>query len=404
MSTFDSGEGRQEIVIVRRGGGDQEDAHHGGVWKIAFADFMTAMMCFFLVMWLVNASNEETKAAIASYFNPMTLMDDAAQSKNLDNTDEGAGSHDEQDPQDRSGPGNDTSALEQQTGSGQEVHSLDHAQVRMTSDQHLFSDPYAVLAEIAAQTAMLQNISSKGDGGVQTSGPATGAQGGESYRDPFAPDFWSQEIASVQDAEELDVFRQTPEEAEPLPGFADAPEDALTQPAEGEPGETGAAIAQADAQPSPAEQLADTLRQEVADAFGPDAELNRTVTVTAQDKGVLISLTDELNYGMFQIGSAVPQGELVLAMEKIGQALDEHAGAIKIHGHTDGRPFRNADYDNWRLSTARAHSAFYMLVRAGVDEARIVEVGGFADRVLKVADDPFSDANRRIEIFVETDG
>lgn len=41
--------------------------HHGGAWKVAFADFMTAMMAFFLVMWLVG-QNSNTKQAIASYF------------------------------------------------------------------------------------------------------------------------------------------------------------------------------------------------------------------------------------------------------------------------------------------------------------------------------------------------
>jgi chemotaxis protein MotB len=107
---------------------------------------------------------------------------------------------------------------------------------------------------------------------------------------------------------------------------------------------------------------------------------------------------------MFEIGSAVPQGELVRAMEKIGQTLDEHTGRIRINGHTDGRPFRGGDYDNWRLSTARAHSAYYMLVRGGIDEARVQEVAGFADRKLKVPGDPLADANRRIEIFLETGG
>ncbi len=38
-----------EVVIVRRRGGDGEEGHHGGAWKIAFADLMTAMMAFFLV-------------------------------------------------------------------------------------------------------------------------------------------------------------------------------------------------------------------------------------------------------------------------------------------------------------------------------------------------------------------
>ena len=48
-----------EVVIVRRRGGDGDDGHHGGAWKIAFADLMTAMMAFFLVMWLLNVSDKE---------------------------------------------------------------------------------------------------------------------------------------------------------------------------------------------------------------------------------------------------------------------------------------------------------------------------------------------------------
>jgi flagellar motor protein MotB len=54
-------EGKTEILIIKRGRGGGEEGHHGGVWKIAYADFMTAMMAFFLVMWLVNAANEKTK-------------------------------------------------------------------------------------------------------------------------------------------------------------------------------------------------------------------------------------------------------------------------------------------------------------------------------------------------------
>lgn len=46
---------------------------HGGAWKVAFADFMTAMMCFFLVMWLMGA-DEETKKAIADYFTTATIF------------------------------------------------------------------------------------------------------------------------------------------------------------------------------------------------------------------------------------------------------------------------------------------------------------------------------------------
>jgi chemotaxis protein MotB len=54
----------------RRGG---EEAHHGGAWKIAYADFVTAMMAFFLLMWLINVTSPEQKTGIAEYFNPITV-------------------------------------------------------------------------------------------------------------------------------------------------------------------------------------------------------------------------------------------------------------------------------------------------------------------------------------------
>ncbi|KML39174.1 MULTISPECIES: flagellar motor protein MotB, partial [Burkholderia] len=41
------------LVVVRRKKGEDHDAHHGGAWKIAYADFVTAMMAFFLLMWLL---------------------------------------------------------------------------------------------------------------------------------------------------------------------------------------------------------------------------------------------------------------------------------------------------------------------------------------------------------------
>ena len=53
------------IVKKRRKGGH---AHHGGAWKVAYADFVTAMMAFFLVMWLVTAVSKEQRAAIFDYF------------------------------------------------------------------------------------------------------------------------------------------------------------------------------------------------------------------------------------------------------------------------------------------------------------------------------------------------
>lgn len=422
MSAFDGEQAHREIIIVRRGGNDDDDGHHGGVWKIAFADFMTAMMCFFLVMWLVNAASEQTKAAIASYFNPMTLVEPQPTGTGVDDPGEAPQTMQDLEERVEKTAAEEAKSTHALAGPGNFVNSQSAAsETEETSDEHLFADPYAVLAEIAAETGNLQNISRKGDGGAQTSGPATGAEGGESYRDPFAPDFWSQEVAD--DDEELDVFREpqdmavaapiAPEaetaEAEPveeslLPEETDAQGDS---PIPAEPVETAAGGEEpspaAQAEPE-AEALAQQLRTELADAFGADEELNQTLSVTVEEGGVLISVTDELDYGMFQVGSAVPQRELVLAMEKIGETLRSQPGRITINGHTDGRPFAGGDYDNWRLSTARAHAAYYMLVRGGLPEERIGEIAGYADRKLKVPDDPLADANRRIEILLEIDG
>lgn len=46
------------------------DGHHGGAWKVAYADFVTAMMAFFMLMWLLNATTEQQRKGIADYFSP----------------------------------------------------------------------------------------------------------------------------------------------------------------------------------------------------------------------------------------------------------------------------------------------------------------------------------------------
>jgi chemotaxis protein MotB len=58
---------KQPIIIkrIKKGGG-----HHGGAWKVAYADFVTAMMAFFLLLWLLNVTTEEQKNAISNYFDP----------------------------------------------------------------------------------------------------------------------------------------------------------------------------------------------------------------------------------------------------------------------------------------------------------------------------------------------
>ncbi|WP_339947017.1 flagellar motor protein MotB [uncultured Albimonas sp.] len=57
-------------MIVKRKKVIAGDGHHGGAWKVAYADFVTAMMAFFLLMWLLNATTEDQRKGLAEYFDP----------------------------------------------------------------------------------------------------------------------------------------------------------------------------------------------------------------------------------------------------------------------------------------------------------------------------------------------
>ncbi len=57
-------------IIIKKVKKVQGGGHHGGAWKVAYADFVTAMMAFFLLMWLLNATTEKQRKGIADYFSP----------------------------------------------------------------------------------------------------------------------------------------------------------------------------------------------------------------------------------------------------------------------------------------------------------------------------------------------
>jgi chemotaxis protein MotB len=72
MAANDEGE---RPIIVKKKKKVQGHGHHGGAWKVAYADFVTAMMAFFLLLWLLNATTEEQRDGIADYFSPNVVSD-----------------------------------------------------------------------------------------------------------------------------------------------------------------------------------------------------------------------------------------------------------------------------------------------------------------------------------------
>lgn len=449
-------EGHHEIIIVKRHG-DHEDGHHGGAWKIALADFMTAMMALFLVMWLINSTSKEQKQSIAQYFNPVKLAEVTPDRKGLS------------DPQNAGSDSAKGDAAKPDSEGGEAERGPDKASDKTppappgsrTREAALFQDPYAVLAKLAVE-ADRSDVASV-DAAAQDVGQP-GIAGGEAARDPFDPLYWQTEalprartekpgavntVARAPDETRLDAGAQklrdtqkgattaAKDDGKPLqvasaelglpaavrnvlnPSRAkasDQPQEAKEPPKEAveaaakaplreAPGETAPEPARAAAKPA-SEDAPDTaalaeIKAEIAKAVQPmrNGAPAPRIDVRRTGEGVLVSVTDEINFSMFEIGSAEPTPKVVRALERIAKVLNAHPGQIVVRGHTDGRPFRSDTYDNWRLSSARAQMAYYMLVRAGLDEKRLDRIEGYADRQPRNPD-PKAAENRRIEILL----
>lgn len=406
-----------EIFIIKRYA-SHDCEHHGGAWKIAFADFMTAMMALFLVLWLISSTSDKTKHTVAQYFNPVKLVDMTTLKKGFRDpkeTEMGSGPN-VKESEEESKSSQHTSTAKDQEDVKCQVNSNAQAQ----TETALFRDPYAVLTEIAASASMPASKSSSGAASSATSVDSPGA-----FSDPFTTTPQEQEktmegllpLAQGKDSEDKQSEdKRDKQEKKVQDKDADSTEAAVVR----KPQET---TDHSVPLPTPASQNNSQVKQGVHSERSPESSsaaaaaklkseiesaINNSahkldlphieVQVTAE--GVLISLTDDANYSMFAIGSAEPQPETVQIMEKIGHILKDGSDSIVIRGHTDGRPYRSAIYDNWRLSSARAHMALYMLVRGGLSEKRIESVDGFADHHLKSSNNPNASENRRIEILL----
>ncbi len=190
-----------EIVIVRRRSRSEEE-HHGGAWKIAFADFMTAMMAFFLVLWIISATDKNTKTIIARYFNPVKVEEPARSQKGIRAPDpkmqepdkESSGVPNAEKPRpDRGETAGKPSAeaIEATPKDAKSSHQAKAAQsdpahpMPTMAEEELFSDPMASLDRISGEPPP----EPRGD---PASAPLEGAgdlerSADESYRDPFRP-------------------------------------------------------------------------------------------------------------------------------------------------------------------------------------------------------------------------
>ena len=423
-----------EILIIKRSR-NHEEAGHGGAWKIAFADFMTAMMALFLVLWLISATNEKTKASLARYFNPVKLVELTTLKRGLhdpeDRATEDATSNApapaKPGPERKAGTKNPSARKEpkEPKETKPQAAATPAAYPPTHTEAALFRDPYAVLAEIAASASAKPIDTAPRNAGVaanfqdpfQASAPVmphlpVPQPAGSSL--PSEPPPKNAETKPVEAAKSL-AQRVPPAQQAAL---EIAKRLATQQPASATSASAAAAAnaSKSDAAPDPAkaamaapahgsaqEVLVKRLQTEIAAALGED-DVQPMVQVQQTSRGVVISLTDKFKYAMFAIGSSEPQKKTLQVMAAIAHILGKEKGTIVISGHTDARRYKSHSYDNWRLSVARAQMALYMLVRGGLDEKRVERIEGAADHALKVPGDPMAAENRRIEILLREKG
>lgn len=338
-----------------------EGEHHGGAWKVAYADFVTAMMAFFLLLWLLNATTEEQRQGLADYFSPMNIF-----GRTVSGNGQPFGG---QTPHDQ----------------GTEISNLGQVDI-IPGPQQVQLDIEEDDSDTRAEPQQFrdggEDPQPHADGGPRAEPrPATGASeapeanGGDYAREAVVPPRMAEERAAEKQQEEA----RHEEQAAPQP-----------QPAE----------------PTPAQReerafaaAADSIRESLR-ADPRIADLEPQLAIDTTPEGLRVQLIDAERQSMFALGSSVPNERAQALMARIAPVLAALPNAISISGHTDAAPFRGSERSNWELSAERANATRRVLVGAGVPEGRIRSVTGNADRDLLVPDDPLAAANRRIAIVV----
>jgi len=322
-----------------------EGGHHGGAWKVAYADFVTAMMAFFLLMWLLNATTEDQRKGLADYFSPNNLMSHASSG-----TGEPFGGHT---AFDEGALVSDRGSVQITEGKRPVIHrTADGNDAVYTEFHQADSGDGAGTGPLADDQGADEDAGDKPKGQVATR-PAPGPGGGSEVRREGQPDNRPAEMAAEKARSEKAAFEQA------------------------------------------AEQIKAAVRADPA-----LADLAKQLAIDMTPDGLRIQILDEVKLPMFPTGSSAPNERARLLLQKVVPVLMKLHQSISIAGHTDAAPFPGPERTNWELSAERANATRRLLVEGGFPERRVQSVTGNADRDPLLPADPLAAANRRIAILV----
>jgi chemotaxis protein MotB len=358
----------QPVIIIKKKKGGGHDAHHGGAWKVAYADFVTAMMAFFLLLWLLNVTTSEQRQGIADYFTPVSVSKSTSGSGGL---------------------------------LGGLVITVPGAQISASSNSVIEDIPSQGRPGFASEAVdgAEEPTSPEGDPNHQQI-----AQGRDGTQDGSGTAGNTAGTGNAGNQIGTGIrFMSPPQNVPASQGAAQMP-----------PGPRGtvAGTGNANVDPAALERLEQTQREQAAFQAAeaqlrqaiqavPDLQVfQQNLVIDQTPEGLRIQIVDQEGNSMFPSGSAQvpPQTRQLLSL--VAQAVRQLPNRLSVSGHTDGTPFNRQNYDNWDLSTDRANSSRRALLAAGVADTRFSTVVGRADREPLVPESPNSPRNRRISIVL----
>jgi chemotaxis protein MotB len=353
-------------IIVRHDDEDEEPTHHNGAWKVAYADFVTAMMAFFMLMWLLNATTEVQRTGLADYFAPTNLFGRSA-----------------------SGSGKPFGG-QTPNDAGTSVSSDGMPQV-IKGRQSPQQDVEEAAADTPATPLPQSDAASDGASEAATDDaaePDQTSRDGPNAGDAVQPGQGRQAVVQGGD---YAAARLTPEPNRHI----------LTDPTAADVARREAAAVQGDGERE--QRAMEQAGAQLLAAIRRDPSLQDEagqIMVDTVPEGLRIQVVDAERRPMFALGSASPTRQVRELMQKVAPVLAGLPNEVSIAGHTDSLSYRGQEKDNWELSTDRANATRRILVEAGLADGRIRSVTGNADRDLLVPADPLNPANRRITIIV----
>jgi chemotaxis protein MotB len=408
-------------IIIKKRGRKHPHTRHAGAWKIAYADFVTAMMTFFLLMWLINTVSEAQRKGIADYFARSFInleVRNGAQgmlggviadgdkshgaeslggaTPNIDNDevfgatpDQGEQTsteiHSEHDTPNKANQGRanngETQEKKDDKGRNESLSALvleDQVRGLLTKDK----TKKDMLIQDEVNRIML-HIPEESD--EQHLGKAAAIQPGEKAENNQSPPH-SKQAEKKEKKEETQAESPKPSKPKAVNYLEKFENTFMTAKQKGE----------------------QTALKDMSNAFvkaikgSKDlAGLTSQIVFELRPEGLRLQLLDSDKNTMFPSGSA----QALPKTEKLLHALVELLRAIQnrlvVSGHTDAYPYTNIrHYSNWELSADRANTVRRMLMEKGIPAERFESVMGKEATDPLNTKDPYAPENRRISITV----